>query len=63
MAETLRRTRVEIPSATIFKLVTAAALVWLWLTLAQLVLVVIVAPMRWLSSSFRVFPSPRSTSS
>jgi len=29
MAETPRRTRVEIPWATIFKLLTAAALVWL----------------------------------
>src|SRR5215212_3407750 len=43
MAETIRRSRVDISWSTIFKLLTAAVLVWLWLTLVQLVLVVIVA--------------------
>ncbi len=43
MAETTRRTSIEVPWRTIFKLFAAAALVWIWLTLAQLVLVLIVA--------------------
>src|SRR6476659_8055653 len=44
MAETgRRRVAVEIRWPTIFKLLAAAALVWLWLTLVQLALVVIVA--------------------
>lgn len=43
MAETSRRTTVEVPWRTIFKLLAAAALVWAWLTLVQLILVLIVA--------------------
>jgi predicted PurR-regulated permease PerM len=43
MPETSRRTTVEIPWRTIFKLIAAAALVWVWLKLVELALVVLVA--------------------
>jgi predicted PurR-regulated permease PerM len=43
MTESTRRSTLEIPWKTIFKLLAAAALVWLWLTLIQWVLIVIVA--------------------
>ena len=42
MPET-NRTTLEIPWHTIFKLIAAAALVWIWLRLVELVLVVVVA--------------------
>jgi predicted PurR-regulated permease PerM len=44
MADTLRRrTTVEVPWATLLKVIAAAALVWAWLKLVELVLVLIVA--------------------
>ena len=43
MAETFQRSTLEIPWRTIFKLIAAAALVWVWLKLVELALIVIVA--------------------
>ena len=37
------RVSIEIPWRTIFKLMAAAALIWLWLTLVSTILVLIVA--------------------
>jgi predicted PurR-regulated permease PerM len=43
MTEPVRRSSLEIPWHTIFKLIAAVALVWAWLKLVELALVVIVA--------------------
>jgi predicted PurR-regulated permease PerM len=43
MADTASRRIVEIPWRTIFKLIAAGVLIWLWLTLVSTILVVIVA--------------------